>query len=1604
MKIISKMKNQINKLVLSILSISLVTISTGFSQVRNDKAIADSLFKNLSIDDLIQIKKYYDSKVQEARDEEESYRVKGLSISEDFLSEQGMKIKDRDRVYIRLAEYYIEEAERNYNTEVDLYDKKYDEYEKQYALYDEGELEEEPTMPEFPKYDYSKPIEIYDRILTEYPAGDFADDALYSKAWLLDKMNQGADSRRIYQEVIDKYPDSHFAPESYIQLAEYFFNPRDDKTDEEEISVEIQKAIQLYKKVLRYKDSKRYDEALYKLGWSYYKLAAREPHYYDDAITYFMMVADDITKAQELDPAAEISNPNVKEEAITYVGISFTDEAYTTSGVDKARRMLERIGDRPYGAEVMRAIGQTYQKIDEQEKAIYAYQNLLDMYPDYREGPIIQQNVVDALFALGRDQEAYIARHALYENYGPESGWYLRMEESDLDNKLVYLNAAYKYSEQALRTNIILDLEHAEEVSSAGTTDIPAYEKVIDGSLLYLNSFPTDSNAYEIHWSYAFLLDSRLGRFEDAFNEYIKVSNDYYEDHHQHQAALNAVVVADTLVKIRYGDLTDSTNTFDLSDLAELSPRSLTPEETRLVEAYDNYIRLFPLGEYTPKFLAAAGGIYYNHYKFAEAKVYFQTLVKRFPNAEQMNLALRSIMDSYFALGKFKDSEVVAKRIMNTPNISEEQRSFASKRLGQAIFKNAEFLEEQGDFFSAGSEFFRVYQEARFDERLVERAVYNSGLNYAKAKDWVRSIQSYDTLATYYPKSQYAIPSLENMAENYVELEQYSNAASTYERVFSNYRETDNAETALYNASFYYNKGENWQKAIDANQKYIAAYPDKTYATDLYFKNAGLYLKLDNVTEANRIYEEFAQKYPDDPRAVEAYYERGKYYLDNGMSDRAKSEFNSAIAKSETFRREGKDPNAFIAGEAVSELAGILHKDYMAIELKQPASNIETKKKELSSTLKELNQTYTKVLSFGSPRSFEATYNIARSYEEYAQKFSDQEMNPNLDQNKRFVERQKINEQSAALYEKAFEEYKNVVDNIPVVAERLGVDMFAEVEETPDSILAIQDSLQLSRVAEKDSTKELAVKWYEKAKDKVSEMLYTEASLTTENVEQAVNIAPVGNSRLQRLSYKLQVLMKVAAPAINKTIDAHIRNINEAEQSNLSNKFVEESKRQILLTKNILGNELEALAHDALNNYSDIASNDLPELVEKGYEATNSEGLNYYGLDEDANQMIDYAREISKTAIDSYSSTLNMAKEFNIKSDLIRNTQDRLLRFAVEIGDDMKVLGDSAIARSDFYRVRFDSTENYDYDEASIIYQNHTYNFQDSRRIVMELAFDIKNENDIKNLWANKLLLRLIKLDPERYTESIEKERVEVVSDGTWLFSTTYTPEVWTMSDFDDSGWQNAGVVFNSTNPYASLNLYPDAIWTVHQMVSDSTLDSLGINSPIIETPEENEIIENADSSMAFADTVMIDSTGGSIIAETGPADADSIVFFRKKFAIDGTPTNGLFIVTADDDYRLYLNGDYIIDDAENTFTKLDSIDYITLEYSLKKGENIIAIDVEDKDLTAQGLMFYSYFEVIPADITEAAERQARAERVVVDPQLLERVNVLNKNRITTNR
>ncbi len=1554
----------------------------------------DSLFDKVTIDELIKIKKYYDRKVNRLRSEEESSLTEGKKLGESFLSDEGVKIKDRDKIYIRIAEYYIEEADQELSRAYELYSKKEDEYIANLDKFENGELETEPQPPEEPQIDYSKAIKIYDRLLNEYPASDFADDALYSKAWLLAQMGDGAQSRRLFQEVIDKYPDSRYAPESYIQLAEYYFRPRADKTDEEQIILELRKAIQLYKKVLGYRDSRRYDEALYKLGWSYYKLASRDPSYYNDAITYFVAVADDIDRARKLDPENKISTPNVREEAITYIGISFTDESYTKHGVDKARRMIERLGDKAYGVEIMRAIGRTYQKIDEQDKAIYAFQNLLEMYPDYEDAPQIQENISTALYAKGRDKEAYDARMALYEKYGPQSEWYANLENSDLDDKAKYLKKAYKKSEEAFRANLIVDLEKAQSVEEEGKPSRPLWQKFADECKTYLDVFPSDSNAYEIHWSYAKALDQKLNNFEESFEQYLAVSNDYLEEKYQHDAALYAVGVADTIVKIKYGGTKGDSTKFNLADIAQLNPETLSPEETNLIQAYDNYIRLFPNGEYTPNFLAAAGGIYYNHKKFAEAKIYFQTLVRRFPGAKEKSLAMRSIMDSYFALGKFKDSEVIAKKIMSDPNLPEDQRKFASQRLAEAIFKNAEFLAEQGDFFAAANEYLRLYKEVPDDKRYVEPALWNAGLNYQKARDWVRSNEVFNIIASEFPDSKFAYDALNNMVDNYKELEQYSNAAQVSERLFTTYPQKEDAESKLFNASYFYEKAGEWQEAIRINNLYIATYPALEYAKDLFFKNADLYLKLDNLAEANRIYDEFSKKYPGDSRVITAFYERGNYFLNNGQKEAAKVEYNKAIAKSEEFKRAGKDYNPFIAGEAVNKLADILHEEYVSIRLTLPESNIRAQQERMKKLLKELNVAYTKVLSFGSPRSFEATYNIARSLEEFARTYAQQEIDPNLNPTKRFVKKKTINEQAAALYETAVDRYKDVVDKIPVIAEKLNVDMFNR--DTTEK--ALVDSADIRREVEQDSTRELAIKWYQKAHDKISELLYAEASLTSDNIEEIRNLKPPTADAFSSIVYQADIITKVIAPSVQQTIKAHLRNVKEAAELGLSNKYVEESKRQILLTSNILADEYSKLTKLALDEFEKNFA-DYQYLVAQEFGAKNENGLDYYGVENNALQMVDLSIQLANNALDALANTLKLAGENNINNDLVRTTQDKLLKFALDSNARMKTLADSANNVSIHMQAIFDSTKNYNYEEGMAATESFFIALDENSLMLLEKAFEYKTDFDLKGTWANRLMLKLLEIDPAQYSESIDKERVELYSNADWKYTMTDYGADWVLNNFDDSSWENARVVSSGFNQFDSVGVNPQAIWIQIQAapvqeMADSTHPAA-----------DSTALSQTSSDTLVADSTTVSVAGDSIdtvnaVSDMAAANPDTLVFFRTSFDIDGKIVDGMMYVTADEDFRIYLNGEYLLDDEDNDFMVVDSLDFYTFDRFVRNGKNVLAIDVKDSDLTGAGLKFFAYFEVIPSEFLNANDNKKVVEKIYIAPEKLTRLNITKKNRI----
>jgi outer membrane protein assembly factor BamD (BamD/ComL family) len=302
--------------------------TNALSEITLVDAMGDSLLRSYSVDELLNYKDFYKSERAHLEKERVALREKGIRDLETFVKNHP-ESSVLDKVSLRLAELYYEQSEAEYFAAQEKYGEALDRY-------DAGEITE---LPDEPKKDFLKTLALYQKIIDNFPQSSLRDDAYYGIAFITEDVQKKEEAFDLYSKFVEDFPDSRYVPDVLMRMAEYYFNPPKNQVD---------KAIEIYKKILVYTDTPKYNEALYKLGWSYYKLSD-----YPKAISYFTMLADDIEKAAKFDPENKVSNPALLEEAIEYIGISFLDY----SGVEGAQEYLEKIGGRRYGDKVLRKIG-----------------------------------------------------------------------------------------------------------------------------------------------------------------------------------------------------------------------------------------------------------------------------------------------------------------------------------------------------------------------------------------------------------------------------------------------------------------------------------------------------------------------------------------------------------------------------------------------------------------------------------------------------------------------------------------------------------------------------------------------------------------------------------------------------------------------------------------------------------------------------------------------------------------------------------------------------------------------------------------------------------------------------------------------------------------------------------------------------------------------------------------------------------------------------------------------------------------------------------------------------------------------------------------------
>jgi cellulose synthase operon protein C len=1449
---------------------------------------SDTTLKSYSLEELENYRKQYDNEITRLSGERSQLLRQGIADAEMFLA-QNSKSQIGDKVLMRLGELY-------YEREHDSFEKRMQEYDKLYTLYEKGELAEPPQEP---RKELSTVINTYRQVINKYPQSDLIDDSYYNIAFSFEEIFKADSARIYYLRIIDEFDKSPLLADVYMRLGENYFNPPAN---------DIRTAIGYYEKVLSYYDSPRYDEALYRLGWGHYRLKE-----YSKAISYFTLLADDIYRIKPFDPLQKYSNPSLVDESIEYIGLSFLEQG----GPDAAVRYLQGIGGRDYGIHILKRLGDAY--MDEKENyslAFSAYQQLLKLYPFSPIAPAIQNRIVQAYRRMENSVMAFYAREVLFDNYKVNSAWWSK--NSDKNSR----QQAYILTESALRDNISVLLNKGQET---GQTDL--FEQSVSESRKYLSTFPSDSSAPLIHWNMALMLDTKLKRMDEAYDEYIKMSNLYWDTRYQRfaaenavalarEAALNAIMTAEeqaaTQRKITLNELRSKAaqqKDFNFREHLLLPPIELSSLEKRLAQAYDNYIMLFPHAKETPLFLANNGVLYYRRNQFKEALKYFNTLVKYFPDSEEIDQARYAIMESYFGRGDFQSSEIMARRILHG-EVDQDLKLKARRRLAESVFLNAEILSQQNLHMQAGNEYRRVVKE-NSSALFADLALFNAALEYDKAGDFIRAMETYQKLVDSYSNSAHIFDALNNLAFDYAELGEYGNAASTYERLSDIHSDPLKSRDALYNSNLYYIKAKDWQHAINVTDQFLQKYPTDISAEEIAFELPSFYRQLGDLNNMMNAYDRFIKSYPHSPRTIEAFYRKAEQYNRVNQGKAADVELEKAILKGNELGKLGYDKNEFFSAEAEFALALTKLKEFDSISFRLSESDLNKSKERKKSLLLELISHLSNAASYGTVRLYEATFMIGLVHQNFAATWAAQEI-PKMDETRTIVAQKEINDAAIKLYDGAIHAHKNTIIALHKLADGYRDNLLRKIQS--DSLQL--DSLQMVQSIGQDTVLQDINNYIEKAKLNLSLINYEKGDLSYKTCLSFVNAPiPKGLGPFPELIYRKQVIDVAAIPIIQEAATYLNQGLVQADSFAIQSQWTQLSMQKLMMSKNLVPDQYCAISQDGFNLLG-VKFREYNELL---HHSTKDEKLLkelQARYDEIAN-LVEFNQKCVQGAIEYYKTSLQYAIDSKFENLFIVNAKDSLTIKVLLFAARSDSLSREAKRWANAIRDQFLISQDPIFEEGLFAFDNIYLTLRDVERSILLGGYNAAKSHLLTQEGDRNILMQLTRLDPERYASELGLQLQETIlsSDTTWLTSSTYV-EGWASPEFNDTLWIPVKC-FSSTSTDSGCFIWP----VVNQ------------------TTKEDSVSQK-------------------------PSPIAASLFFRKSVNLNGLPVSCKIVVQTQNSFNLFFNGDHIDRKIDNHHESM-KVSYDVSDF-LVSGNNLIAIELNDIDNNRGGLYTITTVKSIP--------------------------------------
>ena len=877
--------------------------------VRGYREAATAVIKQTYQRRMDDIRGKYEPQITLNEQEEKQRRMDAIAMFESFLQKYPNDKRWTPDAMFRLAELYFEKSSEEFLTATEAYQK----------------LLDSPTPPAAaaPMADYTRTIDLYRRLLVDFPNYRFLDAAYYLLGFCHSEMGQepeakqvllaltcsnkyrpldpppppakvdlnvaattnGRALRDVYGDCKPVRPDSKFLPEAWTRVGEMHFD-----------NGELEEAISAYTRVLAFKDSSYFDKALYKLAWSYYR-----DNRFQKAIDQFDLL---IKYADEKKLKGESFGSDLRPEAIQYLSISFAEPDWDgdtlpdpETGIQRARKFYKGREAEPHVREVYQRLADMYFDTAKYVEAIEVYKTVLELYPFNPEAPQTQDKIVRAYERDRNMIEAAKEREALGRKYSKGTEWF----EKNKDNPDA-LAAAQALSEDALlsaATGI-----HAAAQSCKGqikgtptAADLAnckaMYATAADLYEKYLEVYPNSKRAYEFSAYYADAL-YYSGQLDRAIAAYTAVRESEQDNKYQEDSAFRIIKAYEEIIEgmktakqLEEPPIPDENNT-----KAPVTPLPMPEIMQKYVAAIDWYTNNLQTEKVDAlKYAAAVQVLRYRNWP--EARGRLTAIAKQFCGT-QSDLGFKSydaMLKTYFidygvqdekqkdcALGRLLQ---VADEFVDSPcgkapgakdylaRIEQIRRSVKSKVIADRV-KLAIENEEQGT-----ERKLTMCEEGSGGIALVTggpaaaggdgkpgapRGGVSTEIDAGLALDLIELVNAN-------PKDEDAPTNLNNACVIYERLFQFNEATKCYERLAKDYPASPLALDAVWNAARNHRRFFNFDQAVGY---YVTIAQDPKYASYEHRKDAlGIAAQLlDNDQQYDRaatMYLKFADTVADKP-------------------------------------------------------------------------------------------------------------------------------------------------------------------------------------------------------------------------------------------------------------------------------------------------------------------------------------------------------------------------------------------------------------------------------------------------------------------------------------------------------------------------------------------------------------------------------------------------------------------------------------------------------------------------------------------------------------------------------------------------------------------